>query len=121
MAALMCPPDTPLHPRTPHFGLANESDRLRLSIDVRLLPLSAEGSVFLGVVTEVTPQSITLQKQDGRQIQLVVDAETNIRCAPGNKLRVPFAQLTNAAAPGRRIIALHENGRATMRRRPSDT
>lgn len=110
-----------IHPCTPHFGLANRSHRLRLSIDVRLLPQSAAKNIFTGMVTAVDAASITLRNAEGATLTLSVDDNTNIRCHPETKLRVPLAQLSAAAAPGRRIMVLHRDGRATMLRRPSDT
>lgn len=108
-----------LHERTPHCALENHSNILRLSFDIRLVPQSSAQNMFVGTVTAVDPASLSLRSDRGESITIRVDEDTYIRCAPGMAIRVPLSELTNAAAPGSRLLALHDGNHATMLRRAS--
>ena len=106
-----------LHECTPHCALENHTNTLRLSFDIRLVPKSSAQNMFVGTVTAVDANSLSLKSDDGESITLRVVEDTYIRCAPGMAVRVPLSELTNAAAPGSRLLALHDGECATMLRR----
>ena len=109
-----------LHHATPHCALPNHSNRLRLSLDLRLIPASNAQKVFTGAVVAALDDSITLRSSDGRNLTLMVDDESFVRCGR-IAVRIPRSQLPIEAPPGTRIMALHDGTRATMLRRASST
>jgi hypothetical protein len=109
-----------LHHATPHCALPNHSNRLRLSLDLRLIPASNAQKVFTGAVVVASDDSITLRSSDGKTLTLAVDDESYVRCGR-IAVRIPRSQLPTEAPPGMRIMALHDGNRATMLRRASST
>lgn len=97
--------------RTPHSGLANHSDRFRLSIDTRILP---DGGHFpftprlplIGEVLSLTDDHIVIRHQDGKAHTLRRDASSYIRGFQGNKLTP--AEVAPLYPVGTPVIAAYE-------------
>jgi ectoine hydroxylase-related dioxygenase (phytanoyl-CoA dioxygenase family) len=107
-----------IHRCTPHCALPNRSNRLRLSLDIRLIPQSSGINAFTGAVTAVTSRSISLRGDDGAILDFIVDDGSFLRCGSGSQgERLTPAQLPKEVPLGTSLLVLHENGRATMLRR----
>jgi hypothetical protein len=97
--------------RTPHSGLANHSDRFRLSIDTRILP---DGGNFpftprlplIGTVSAITDDQIVIRHQDGKDHTLRRDATSYIRGFQGNKLTP--AEVSALYKVGTEVIAAYD-------------
>jgi hypothetical protein len=63
---------------TPHSGMVNTSDLIRLSIDVRVIPES-EVQPVIGTVTSADDMSLTIEEEDGTSVVLTVDEDTYFR------------------------------------------
>jgi len=98
--------------RTPHAGLPNHSNRLRLSIDVRATGMSGPLPVE-GVVAAVGQSSVTLRLTGGDELTLTVDENTYIRVEKGRRIGLEELAVGTAA------LVAHEDGRATVVRRPT--
>ncbi len=96
---------------TPHSGLANRSDRFRLSVDLRVLPASAPRPV-IGSVTAIGPDSVTVRADSGGDVTLNIDDESFLR--PFSQLTVPRVELASVVPLGHRIIVGHAAGRVTV-------
>jgi ectoine hydroxylase-related dioxygenase (phytanoyl-CoA dioxygenase family) len=59
---------------TPHCGLENETDRVRLSIDIRVQP-SSSPRALIGVVTDTDDHRITIAAEDGEKVVLDIDEQ----------------------------------------------
>lgn len=105
-----------VHPRTPHGGTPNRSDRLRITLDTRVQS-AANPSAFAATVTSVTPTSITVKAQDDGigTVTLSVDEETYIRVRNRGK-REEFAHFVEYTVPGMHLVVVRDGGRATMLR-----
>jgi len=104
------------HHRTPHSGLPNVSaDRIRLSIDFRVQPVSWTPP-YVGVITAVDPESISLACLDGEDVRITIDDTTYLRSyAPvgaRGEGRVPRAEIAQHLKPGDRMYASVRDGRA---------
>jgi ectoine hydroxylase-related dioxygenase (phytanoyl-CoA dioxygenase family) len=109
-----------VHPSSPHAGMPNRSDRLRISLDVRIQS-AANPTAFAGIVTAVTPTSISIATDDGGigDITLNVDADTFIRVLhPG--IREPFDRFAEYTQPGMRLTIVRNANRAMMLRSGSN-
>jgi hypothetical protein len=100
---------------TPHSGLPNTSDRFRLSMDVRVAPITGPLPV-LGEVVRFTPQEVAIREPSGREVVLKVDEDTYCRWTSGKRL--PVDELIARLPPGARILASAEDGRAISLRPP---
>ena len=99
----------------PHSGLPNLSNRFRLSMDVRVMPVDGELPIW-GKVLEFTPSMIRVENHDGREVSLTIDAETYCRWTAGK--RIPTEELISLIPPGDSVLAFHEGSRALMLRPP---
>jgi ectoine hydroxylase-related dioxygenase (phytanoyl-CoA dioxygenase family) len=104
------------HHRTPHSGLPNGSaDRIRLSIDFRVQPASWTAP-YVGVITAVDPESISLACVDGEEVRIAIDDTTYLRSyAPvgaRGEGRVPRAEIAQHLKLGDRMYASVSSGRA---------
>lgn len=105
-----------VHPFSPHAGAPNRSDRLRVSLDVRVQS-AAKPTAFAGTVVSVSPDSITLDADDAPlgRIRLEVGRETFIRVLhPGT--REPFETFVEYTQPGMHLVAVRDDTRAVMLR-----
>ena len=98
---------------TPHSGLANRSDRFRLSVDLRVLPSSAPRPT-IGSVSALTPDSVTVRADSGDEVTLTIDDESFLR--PLSQLAVGRTELPAVVPLGHRIIVGHAEGRVTVLR-----
>jgi len=91
---------------TPHAGLANRSgDGLRLSLDLRVIPLS-EPVPLVGPLVEVGEASVTVDDARSGPTTVVVDETTVVRA--GGRDTVPLSYYR----PGDVVIVPHRDGRA---------
>lgn len=108
-----------VHPSTPHTGMANRSNRVRLSIDTRVQS-AADPRILLGTVRSVAPGRVDLEVEGGRLLALIVDDETFLRIGDHPGTRLPLAELTRAARPGMRLVASFNGDRAVTLRRAAE-
>lgn len=109
-----------VHPSTPHAGMPNRSDRLRISLDVRIQS-ATHPTAFAGIVTAVTPTSISIAADDSGigDVTLSVDADTFIRVLhPGT--REPFDRFAEYTRRGMRLTIVRDADRAMMLRSGSN-
>lgn len=99
----------------PHSGLPNQSDRFRMSMDVRVMRADADLPV-LGVVKSFTSEAIVVANHDRKEVRLAIDDDTYCRWTAGR--RIPIEELIAKIPAGDRVLAFHESGRATMLRPP---
>ncbi|MFJ3779001.1 phytanoyl-CoA dioxygenase family protein [Streptomyces sp. NPDC090075] len=85
---------------TPHSGLANTSDRIRLSIDIRVLNTAAPKPV-IGAVESIDDSSVTIHDEDGADVTLAIDDGTYIRGLGAVQSRSARAHFTT----GDRVLA----------------
>ena len=69
---------------TPHSGLANYSDRFRLSMDIRVMPTS-EQVPAIGAITDLSSHSIAVRDETGAEIRFAIDSNTYCRERMGNR------------------------------------
>jgi hypothetical protein len=86
---------------TPHCGMPNHSDRIRLSVDNRIQPRSALRPLT-GIVTAEPPGRIVIVGDDGREHDLSFDEQTYV------------SRLPRSGLIGRRVLATTENGHALL-------
>lgn len=99
-------------PFTPHCGMPNTSDRLRLSIDIRVQGASSKRPIT-GVVVAAEPASLVIAADRGDEVTLAVDENS--------ALRLPTyiaGRLDPKGFLGQRVIATESNGRAVVVRNP---
>lgn len=107
-----------VHPQTPHCGMPNESDRLRVTFDTRVQS-AANPSAIAATVTAVTPGSITLVAEGLGERTFAVDEETFIRVLnPG--VREPLEGFADYTRPGMRLVVVREGERAVMLRKAAE-
>jgi hypothetical protein len=97
--------------RTPHSGLANHSDRFRLSIDTRILPSAGTFPYkprlpYVGRLTAMTEAQIVLCDVQGEHT-LRLDDTSYIRGYQGNKLNISEAR--ELYRPGTDVIVAHDS------------
>lgn len=107
-----------VHPATPHCGMPNRSDRLRVTFDTRVQS-SANPSAIAATVTAVTPGSITFEAEGLGETTLTVDEHTFIRVLdPG--VREPFDRFADYTRPGMRLVVVRDGSRAVMLRKAAE-
>lgn len=97
----------------PHAGMPNYSNRFRLSLDIRIMPASADLPV-VGTVRDIAVDQVTIDNHDGRLVRLSLDAETYCRGTSGR--RIPTHDMKDHLAPGDLAMASQSNGHATLLR-----
>jgi ectoine hydroxylase-related dioxygenase (phytanoyl-CoA dioxygenase family) len=95
-------------PFTPHCGMPNSADRLRLSIDFRVQPASAD-RLMTGVVIDAQPDAFVVAADSGQEARIVVDERTALRL-PG----YVFGHIDISQFVGKRVIATTRDGRALV-------
>lgn len=103
-----------LHFNIPHVGLPNQSDVVRLSIDLRVIPASAPRPV-VGRVTKLDGATVSIDSEEG-PIDVLVSNETFIRLEnPHPRLRTE--EVGRLAQVGARVLAtVTEDNRAVVLR-----
>jgi ectoine hydroxylase-related dioxygenase (phytanoyl-CoA dioxygenase family) len=99
---------------TPHTGLPNRSKRFRLSLDIRLVPASAQRPV-VGIIQEVTPDHITLDA--GGMVTVPITDATYIR-AEGIGIPRSRHDVQQWFRPGELTIVGVRDGVASLIRQP---
>jgi hypothetical protein len=108
-----CPGDVLIFgPFTPHCSIPNESDRLRLSVDIRVQSVSAKPPIT-GVVIAADPPCVVIAADTGEDIVLSVDDQTSLRLPTHFVGRLDPRRLV-----GHRVLATEEDGRALVIRNP---
>jgi len=105
-----------IHPETPHVGLPNHSEKVRLSFDTRVQS-AARPSVILGSLVDFDEQRIVLRRDDGVVETLEIDDETFIRTGESPGRRLSRAEFASATRRGLQVIAARADGKAHMLRR----
>ncbi|MGF7150169.1 ectoine hydroxylase-related dioxygenase (phytanoyl-CoA dioxygenase family) [Sphingomonas zeicaulis] len=107
-----------VHPYTPHCGMPNTSDRLRITFDSRVQS-AANPSAIAATVTAVTPDSITVDADALGMLTLAVDEGTFIRVLhPG--VREKFETFSDYTKPGMRLVVVRDGDRAVMLRKAAE-
>ena len=101
--------------RTPHSGLPNTSDRFRLSMDVRVAPISADLPI-VGTVLSFSDSAITIRNRDGQEVTLTIDDDTYCRWTSGK--RIPVTELQSLIPVGAPVLASAADGKAISLRPP---
>ena len=92
----------------PHSGLANYSERFRLSIDTRILPSSLEDLPIVGTLTTVGADRLTVKDAVGEHT-LRIDADSYCRDQVAKRILQP--ELASAFPPGSEVIIATEGAR----------
>lgn len=98
---------------TPHSGIANHSDRFRLSMDIRVMGAS-ENPPIVGRVAGVEPGAIRVEGDDGRGGRFRLDAQSYVRGLDGRQ--VPLADIPARFKVGDEVILAASNDHATILR-----
>lgn len=101
---------------TPHCGLPNQTDLVRISIDVRAIPASAP-KPLVGTVKQVEGLVVRISSDEG-DVDVTVSDETYIRHMNPHP-RVPTDQVGLVAYEGARVIAMLDEGNRASVLRPS--
>ena len=98
--------------RTPHSGLANLSDRFRLSMDTRIMP-SGGNVPIVGELTAISAGALTVRDRHGEHT-LQLDDNSYCRDLWGKKL--PQAAVPEFYHAGHEVIIATAGGRVVMMR-----
>lgn len=104
-----------MHLNTPHTGVANYSDRFRLSMDIRVMAASGNTPI-VGNITSITQREVAVQGEDGRSGTFTFDESTYSRGLDGGK--VPLDEIPMRFQPGDEVILASHEGRVTVLRPP---
>jgi hypothetical protein len=104
-----------IHHSTPHVGLPNRSDKLRLSIDMRVQS-AAHPSTVMGTLVAFDESSAELQLEDGSRKRLSVGPDTFIRIIEITERMTP-QEFAEKAEVGRHLMATFEGDHALMLRK----
>ena len=96
---------------TPHSGLVNLSNRFRLSLDIRVMPISGK-LPLVGELLEISADHVVIANHDGRDVRLVLDDETYCRCQSG--ARIPRERMIELMKVGDPVLAPYEGERAIL-------
>lgn len=94
----------------PHSGLANRSDRFRLSLDLRVLGAS-ERQPVCGKVIEISPDSVVIEDVAGRH-RLALTSESYLRGHRG--ARFSQDEAPDLFPPDSKVMASHVDGSAVL-------
>ena len=103
------------HKMSPHSGLPNMSDRFRMSMDVRVAPMTGELPI-IGEVLSFTDDAIRIRDRSGKESTLAIDDNTYCRWTSGKRLSV--GDLQQLIGVGDRVLASAKEGRAISLRPP---
>ncbi len=99
-------------PMTPHCGMPNTADCLRLSIDVRVQPSSAKRPVA-GVVVDAHPAAVVIVADSGEEVTLALTEDSSVWSASYTDGRMDPKSVV-----GHRVLATEQDGRALVVRTP---
>jgi hypothetical protein len=97
-------------PYMPHVGMVNQSDRFRMSMDIRMSPLSAPQPI-VGLLSAIGADDVTIDTADG-PVTLTVDKHSYLRDLGGNRLSM--ATLADNLPIGTRVMAGRDGDRALV-------
>ncbi|MEI9926978.1 MAG: hypothetical protein WDN44_03735 [Sphingomonas sp.] len=100
-------------PEIPHSGMVNRSNRFRLSMDVRVMPIDGK-LPLVGTVLEIGADHVVVANHDGRDVSLVLDDDTYCRGTSG--ARIPLPVMVESLAPGDPVIVPYEGAQAVLLR-----
>ncbi|EQB14288.1 phytanoyl-CoA dioxygenase family protein [Novosphingobium lindaniclasticum] len=100
-------------PEIPHSGMVNHSDRFRLSVDVRVMPIDGE-LPLVGTVLDIGEGYVRIANHDGRDVRLILDEGTYCRGLTG--ARIPLPDMVSRVQVGDAVIAAFEGDRAVLLR-----
>ncbi|HSV82962.1 MAG TPA: phytanoyl-CoA dioxygenase family protein [Ramlibacter sp.] len=104
------------HRATPHTGLPNQTDVIRMSMDFRFCSESSPKPI-MGTVTKLDGAAVRIHT-DGKDVDIVVDDETFIRrMDPFPRLRID--QLKEVAHEGAKVIAMVDKDHKVTVLRPN--
>lgn len=104
-----------MHLNTPHTGIANYSERFRLSMDIRVMAASGDTPI-IGRVMSITHDQVAVLGEDGRSGTFTLDERTYCRGIDGRK--VPLSEIPVLFQAGDEVILAQREGRATVMRPP---
>ena len=99
---------------TPHTGLANRSDRFRLSMDHRVMA-RGDKCPIVGTVEQIAVDGIVVRDPAGSH-ELSIDPDTYVRNTVGQKL--VGTEITDFYSPGSDVIIAYDGNRASVVRPP---
>ena len=103
------------HKMTPHSGLPNTSNSFRMSMDVRVAPMTGELPI-IGEIRRFANDAIAIRLPSGEDVTLAIDADTYCRWTAGKRLST--ADLQTLLKVGDRVLASAKDGRAISLRPP---
>lgn len=103
------------HKMSPHSGLPNMSDRFRMSMDVRVAPITGELPI-IGEVLSFTQDAILIREPSGKETALAIDENSYCRWTSGKRISV--AELQALIKVGDRVLASAQDGKAISLRPP---
>lgn len=105
-----------VHPRSPHAGTPNTSDRLRVTLDTRVQS-ARNPTAFSATVKAVTPTSLTVVADNAAvgEVTLSVAEDTFIRVRDAGT-REDFASFVDYTVPGMHILVVRNGDHAQMLR-----
>jgi hypothetical protein len=100
---------------TPHTGLANRSDRFRLSMDHRVMA-RGDKCPLVGTVEQISETGVVMRDRSGAVHSLTIDPGTYVRNTMGQKLN--GSAITDFYSPGSSVIIAYDGDRASVVRPP---
>jgi hypothetical protein len=99
---------------TPHTGLANHSERFRLSMDHRVMA-RGDKCPIVGTVEEISENHVVVRDSTGLR-RLSIDPDTYVRNTMGQKLN--GSEITDFHKVGGEVIIAYDGDRASVVRPP---
>lgn len=99
---------------TPHTGLANRSDRFRLSMDHRVMA-KGDKCPLVGIVEDISENHVVVRNAQGVR-RLSIDPDTYVRNTMGQKLN--GTEITDFHTVGSEVIVAFDGDRASVVRPP---
>lgn len=107
-----------VHPFTPHCGMPNRSDKVRVTFDTRVQSASNPSAVA-ATVKAVSSNSVAVELDGLGEKTFSVDETTFIRVVSPGK-REPFEGFADYTKPGMRLVVVRDGDRAVMLRKAAE-
>ncbi|WP_197277343.1 phytanoyl-CoA dioxygenase family protein [Sphingomonas profundi] len=98
-------------PMIPHSGMFNRSNRFRLSLDIRVMPLDGH-LPLVGTVLEIGNDHVVIANHDGRDVRLILDDDTYCRGLSG--ARIARSEMVARTRIGDPMLVPYEGDRAIL-------